>query len=445
MLCGGSVAMSVLPLRSLDMLAPEPRDPEQRYWDPENQTMDPEQRRALQDDRLRKMIRSVFETPVPLFERKLRDAGISGPDDIKGVDDIASIPLTLKQDLRDSEAARPPFGDYRFTPPERCVRLGSSTGTTGTPTLSLWTQHDIWIEYESAARNWWRNGWRPGQIVTHAHPAYLYGGGVMLSGSLEYFGMLNIWVPPPDTDELAEQGIKMWQRVRPDVSMVAFSFGRFQEVAAKMDVELALPPFTMGGGGGRGLPMMTAGLECYAYVGGPCGESPGGHVHEDWAILQAVDPSTGREVADGDWGDLVVTTLDRDNGLLRYDLEEACSVVREPCPCGETTIRAFWGGRFKDLIPSQGRRFFVHELEAALRSVKAVAKPSLEYQLVKPKDDAAPLKVRVEMGAGDPDPAVGAACVAAIEEQLGLTAEVDVLARETLPRSGYKATRMVDE
>src|SRR5207302_2863331 len=159
--------------------------------------------------------------------------------------------------------------------------------------------------------------------------------------------MLNVWAPPPDTDELAEQGIRMWQRVGPDVSMVAFSLGRYQEVAAKMGIELPLPAFSVGGGGGRGLPLMTAGLECYAYVGGPCSQSPGAHVHEDWAVVQAVDPATGRDVPDGQWGDLVVTTLDRDNGLLRYDLEEACMVVGEPCPCGETTIRAFWGGRFK--------------------------------------------------------------------------------------------------
>ena len=79
--------------------------------------------------------------------------------------------------------------------------------------------------------------------------------------------------------------------------------------------------------------------------------------HEDWAVVQAVDPATGEEVPDGEWGDLVVTTLDRDNGLLRYDLEEACAIMREPCPCGETTIRGLWGGRFKDLIAVQGKRF----------------------------------------------------------------------------------------
>ena len=426
------------------MFAPEPRDPQQKFWDPERQTMSRDELRALQDERLRVMVRKIFETPVPLFARKLVAAGISGPDDVTGVGDLARMPLVVKQDLRDSEATQPPFGDYRFTPASACVRLGQSSGTTGTPTLSLFTRHDIWLEYESASRNWWRNGWRPGQVVTHAHPAYLYGGGVMLSGSLEYFGAMNVWVAPPDTDELAEQGLKMWQRVRPDVSMVAFSLGRFHEVAAKLGMEVALPPFKFGGGGGKGLPLMTAGLECYSYLGGPCGESPGGHVHEDWAVAQAVDPATGAEVPDGEWGNLVVTTLDRDNGLLRYDLEEAAMLVRDPCPCGETTMRGFWGGRFKDLLLAQGKRFFVADVESALRGVDAVAKPSLEYQVVKPQGDAS-LRVRVEM-AGDGDRALAAGrCVEAIRESIGVDAVVDVVDRDTFPRSGYKATRLVDD
>ena len=91
-------------------------------------------------------------------------------------------------------------------------------------------------------------------------------------------------------------------------------------------------------------------------------------------MVQAVDPATGEEVADGEWGDLVVTTLDRDNGLLRYDLEEACAMLREPCPCGETSIRALWGGRFKDLIAVQGTRFQASEIETALRGVPDVTR-----------------------------------------------------------------------
>ena len=439
-----------MPTYDPTFLGPAPRDPDQRFWDPELQTMPREQLRTLQLDRLRALVGRVLDGAAPLFGRKLRDAGVGSPLDLRDVDDVNAIPTTVKQELRDSEAEHPPFGDYRFTPREDCVRLGSSTGTTGTPTLTLWTRHDIWLEYESASRVWWRNGWRPGQIVTHAHPAYLYGGGVMLSGCLEYFGMLNLWVAPPDTDELAEQGIQMWQRVHPDVSMVAFSYGRFVEVAAQLGVDLAtdagLPTFTLRGFGKKGLPIMTCGVEAYAYVGGPCGEGEGGHVHEDWAIVQAIDPSTGRDKPSGEWGNLVVTTLDRDNALVRYDLEEAACFIEEPCACGETTKRGFWGGRFKDLLASQGKHFQVNEIEGALRTVGAVTTPTLEWQVVKPRDDDAPLVVRVELGAEGGDVAIVAAeCVAAIGAEIGVRADVAVVDRGSLERRGYKQVRLVDE
>jgi phenylacetate-CoA ligase len=189
--------------------------------------------------------------------------------------------------------------------------------------------------------------------------------------------------------------------------------------------------------------MMTAGLECYAYAGGPCGVEPGGHIHEDWAIVQALDPKTGRDVPDGEWGNLVVTTLDRDNGLLRYDLEEAITLVREPCSCGETTIRGFWGGRFKDFLDCQGTYFQVGEIERALRTVDEVTKPTLEYVVVKPTDPAAPLRLRVELLEGDTELARGR-CVAAIREAVGVEAEVEIVERESLARSGYKTTRLVD-
>jgi len=410
------------------------------------QTLAPERRRALQDERVRWLVRRCLEAPAPLFARKLRDAGVEGADDVKGVEDLQHVPLTRKQDLRESEAQHPPIGDYRFTRLRDCVRVGQSTGTTGTPTTMMWTRHDLWVEYESAARWFWRSGHRPGMLATHAHPAYLYGGGAMLSGAYEYFGLTNLWVPPPDTDELAEQGIRAWMKFQPDVPFVGFSLGRFYEVIHKLeldpvkDVGLRFPSM----GGGRGMPLMTAGLECYAYLSsGVCGESPGGHVNDDWAIVQAVDPETGREVPDGEWGDLVVTTLGRDNGMLRYDLEEACALVREPCPCGETSVRGFWGGRFKDLLTAQGRRFQAAEIEKALRTVKSVTKPSLEWVVVRPRDEDAPLAVRVELAEGD---AVEAAsrCRAALREALGVDAEVEIVGRETLPRSGYKTTRVVD-
>src|SRR5580704_10617856 len=406
--------------------------------------------RMLQNERLGTLMRKVFDTPVPLFKDKLTAAGIGAPEDVKTVDDLRHVPLLVKQDLRDSESEHPPFGQYRFTDPRAAVRVGTSTGTTGIPTISLWTRRDIWIEYESSARTWWRYGYRPGMIATHAHPAYLYGGGPMLSGSYEYFGMLNIWVPPPDTDEAAEQGLRFWTRVKPDIPFMGFSTGRFFEVAAKLGIDpkdaglefKGMPGFGMG----KGMPLMTAGAECYAYVGGACGQLPGAHINEDWGIVQAVDPATGEEVADGEWGDLVVTTLDRDNGLLRYDLEEACAILREPCPCGETSIRGLWGGRFADLLRCQGTRFQLSELEAALRAEELIAQPSLEYQVVRPDDGPTPLAVRVEMATEDPATRhqVAERVAADLKEKLGVVASIEALARDTLPRAGYKAKRVVD-
>jgi phenylacetate-CoA ligase len=440
-----------MPSYGPEVFGPPPRDTAQKYWDPEIQTMDREKMRSLQQKRLGTLLGKVFDNPVPLFRDKLMGAGIKSAADITSVDDLRHVPLTVKQDLRDAEEAAPPWGTYRFTDPRQAVRIGQSTGTTGTPTISIWTRRDLWIEYESSARVWWRYGHRPGMIVTHAHPAYLYGGGPMLSGSYEYFGMLNIWVPPPDTDELAEQGLRFWTRVKPDIPFMGFSTGRFFEVAAKAGIDpkdaglefKGMPGFGMG----KGMPLMTAGAECYAYVGGACGEMPGAHINEDWGIVQAVDPATGAEVADGEWGDLVVTTLDRDNGLLRYDLEEACAILREPCSCGETSIRGLWGGRFKDLIAVQGTRFQANEVQSALQRVGEVNQPTLEWQMVRPTEDARPLVVRVERGtdAGGDDAEIANRCAAAIREALGIDADVTVLARETIPRAGYKAGRVVDE
>src|SRR6476620_8735153 len=112
-----------MPTYDPTMLGPAPRDPQQRFWDPEMQTMPREQLRELQLERLQHLAARVLARKAPLFGRKLNEAGITAPGDLKDVDDINQIPTTVKQELRDSEAHLPPFGDYRFTPREECVRL----------------------------------------------------------------------------------------------------------------------------------------------------------------------------------------------------------------------------------------------------------------------------------------------------------------------------------
>src|SRR5947208_10813661 len=115
-----------MPTSGPERLGPDPRPLDQKFWDPEMQTMSRDERRALQDERFRDVVRRVFERPVPLFRAKLEEAGVSGPDDIKSIDDLVRIPATVKDDLRTSEAENPPAGDYRFTDLRDCIRLGTS-------------------------------------------------------------------------------------------------------------------------------------------------------------------------------------------------------------------------------------------------------------------------------------------------------------------------------
>ena len=119
------------------MTARPPAD--RRYYDPHIQTMPLERVRALQAERLARQLDRVWATPVPFFRRKLEAAGLRRAD-LRGLDDLAAIPTTVKSELRQSEEEHPPFGDYRGAPASAAVRLGASTGTSGRPTLILWTR-----------------------------------------------------------------------------------------------------------------------------------------------------------------------------------------------------------------------------------------------------------------------------------------------------------------
>ena len=119
-----------MPTYGPEVMGPPAREHDQQHWDPEAQTMDPEQRRELQLARLKDLVAKALDRPTGLFRRKLAEAGVDSADDIAELDDINKIPVTRKQDLRDSEAEHPPLGDYRFTELSDCIRIGQSTGTT---------------------------------------------------------------------------------------------------------------------------------------------------------------------------------------------------------------------------------------------------------------------------------------------------------------------------
>lgn len=409
------------------------------FYRPEVQTLPREQIRALQEELLQRLVRRIFDGPIPFFRDRLVSAGL-GPDDIKSLDDLVRVPRTTKDDLRASEAAHPPLGDYRGAPVSASIRVSTSTGTTGKPTIALFTAQDMAVEYEAGARMFQRQGYRPGQVIAHAHPGGLNGGQALLGGVIENFGCLNVAVGPPMSPADAKRAVELWGELRPDhYEIFGPALHTFNEAAREMGLDPAadlglpapadMPPYRT----------VSAGLECFAFLGSACHVGNGAHVCEDLAIVEAVDPATGSPVPDGARGSLVVTTLTKDNAMLRYDLEDLVRLDRAPCPCGETHLRAFWEGRLKDVVRAGSVDVVPNDVWLVLSKDEQVVAAGLEFQIVRTADTNV-LRVRVEVD-GD----ARARLEEALSAALGCAVHVEQVAPGGLPRPYYKPLRVVDE
>jgi phenylacetate-CoA ligase len=255
--------------------------------------------------------------------------------------------------------------------------------------------------------------------------------------------MLNVPVGPPASKAEAQRAIALWRELKPDhYEMFGPALHTFWETAKEMGLD---PARDLGMSPPADLPpwrTVSAGLECFAFLGSWCDRHDGSHVCEDEAIVEAIDPATGDPVADGERGHLVVTPLTKDNFLLRYDLEDLVRLDRSPCDCGETHLRAFWDGRAKDVVVAGDRRLLPMDALLVLREVEEVSRPAAEYQLVRTADTSA-LRVRVE--ADRPSPELDRRLAGLLEERLGVPVRLELLAAGSLPRPAYKPAPVVDE
>jgi phenylacetate-CoA ligase len=405
---------------------------ERRWWDEQAQTLPRPDLRLLQEERLREAVRRAFEG-APFWRRRLTAAGV-GPDDIKTLDDLPRLPPVRKSDLRASEAERPPLGDYRCVGLAGSVRLATSSGTTGRATFVTWTAADLRLDYELAARAHWRAGLRPGQVVVTAHPGYLNGGAAMTSGAYEHMGILPISVGPPESAEHAERVLRTLEGLPVEHwRLFPAALVRFREAAERIGSTVLLPEPEAGGPAAQ-YDKLSAGQECVSYLGSACAPGRGAHIAEDYAVVEVLDPATGEAVPPGQRGSLVVTSLGRDNPMLRYDLEDVVRIEDGPCPCGETSRRGFYEGRVKDLVPVAGK-------EVLPIDVWWEVAPDAEFVLVR-RPGADRLTVRVEHSGPASRPA---GLADRLSQRCGVPVDVDFLEPGTLHRAGYKAIRVVDE
>ncbi len=420
---------------------------ERRYYDPAIQTMPLEQVERLQADRLGRQLDRVWETPVPFFKRKLEAAGLRRAD-LRGLDALAAIPTTVKDELRRSEEEHPPFGDYRGAPVSAAVRLGASTGTSGRPTLILWTRKDLEVDHAASARGRWRWGLRPGMSLANAHPFGMNAGGWHFSHGVEALGVTNIPSGPPVGEQHVRDVVEVWRRLRPDMyrlfGNVATTYAdaaRAQGLDPARDLNLTIA----GDHPSEQYLMASSGLEALPLLGSACDERDGAHLAEDLAIVEVIDRHTGRRLGHGERGNLVVTVLEKDNFLLRYDLEDVVRLNTTPCSCGETHRRLFYEGRVRDIVAAGDRGVLPIDVALVLYEFPEVSTPSAEYQIVRPKAPSLELHVRCERNAGVDAAALATRIAARFRERLGVTVRLELVERGGLPRFAYKAARVVDQ
>lgn len=402
-----------------------------RWWDEQAQTLPRPELRLLQEERLRDAVRRAHDG-APFWRRRFEQAGV-GPDDVKTLDDLARLPVVRKDDLRASEAEHPPLGDYRCVGLSGSVRLATSSGTTGRPTYVTWTAADLRLDYELAARAHWRAGLRPGQVVVTAHPGYLNGGAAMTTGAYEHMGILPISVGPPESAEHAERVLRTIEALPVDQwRLFPAALARFREAADRIGSPVRLPePDAVGPAAQHD--KLSAGQECVSYLGSACAPGRGAHIAEDYAIVEVLDPATSEPVPDGERGSLVVTSLGRDNPMIRYDLEDVVRVEAALCDCGETSRRGFYEGRVKDLVPVTGRQLLPIDVWWELA-------PDAEFVLVR-RPGADRLTVRVEDGGATS----AADLTTRLEQRCGVPVELELVEPGGLARAGYKSVRVIDE
>ena len=296
------------------------------FFNPEVETMSREEIEKLQLERLQETVRHCMNSPF--YKKRFEEIGLK-PEDIKTLDDIRKIPFTTKQDLRDTY----PFG-IASEPLEKCVRLHSSSGTTGNPTVILHTQRDIEEWANQVARNLWMVGLRPTDVFQNSSGYGMFTGGLGFQYGAERLGMLTVPAAAGNTlrqlkfikdfgttalhaipsyaarlyEVMVEQGIDP----RKDTKLKTLVIGaepHSEEQRRRIENMLGVKAYNS-----FGMSEM-----CGPGVAFECKEQNGLHIWEDYYIVEIVDPETLEPVPEGQIGELVLTTINREAmPLLRY-------------------------------------------------------------------------------------------------------------------------------
>ena len=431
-------------------------NPLQRYYQKDLETMPYEQLRALQSEKLVKQVRHVYDS-VPYYRDLMDKKGVK-PEDIRGVDDLHKLPFLTKGDLRETY----PYG-MLAVPLSDCVRIHSTSGTTGKRVIAYYTQHDIDLWEECCARAITAAGGTNEDIVQVCYGYGLFTGGSGLHGGSHKVGSLTL----PMSSGNTERQIQFMMDLKATILCCTPSYAAYLGESLKERGYKPEDNFLKAGIFGaepwteemRHDIEQTLGIKAYDIYGltetsGPgvafeCEEQHGMHINEDHFIAEIIDPDTGEVLPEGSKGELVFTSLDKEAfPLLRYRTRDICVLSRKKCSCGRTHIRMSKPmGRSDDMLIIRGVNVFPSQIETVLLNEGYAPNYRIEVDRVNNSDT---LDVYVELSPerfSDTVSAVTAqekALAGAIKTMLGINPTVHLVAPKSIARSEGKAVRVID-
>ena len=429
----------------------------QNYYQKEIETMPVEEIKKLQSEKLVKQVKHVYEN-VPYYRDLMDKKGVT-PDDIKGIEDLHKLPFLSKADLRDAY----PYG-LLAKPLKDCVRIHSTSGTTGRRVVAFYTQKDIDLWEDCCARAIVAAGGTDEDVCQVAYGYGLFTGGSGLHGGSHKVGCLTLPMSSGNTDRqiqfmtdlgatiicctpsyaayigetLKEQGYKP-----EDIPLKAGIFGAepwTEEMRQGIEKALGIKAYDIYG---------------LTETSGPgvafeCSEQSGMHINEDHFLAEIIDPETGEVLPEGEKGELVFTSLDKEAfPLLRYRTRDICVLSRKKCSCGRTLIKmAKPMGRTDDMLIIRGVNVFPSQIETVL--LNEGYQPN--YQIIVDRvNNTDTFEVNVEMNADQFTDKVSEllamekSLAEAMKIMLGINPKVHLVAPKSITRSEGKAVRVIDK
>lgn len=427
-----------------------------KYYQPEIECASVEEIRAMQNEKLVKQVKHVYEN-VPYYRDLMDKKGVT-PDDIQSIDDLHKLPFLTKADLRDAY----PYG-LLGTDLKNCVRIQSTSGTTGRRVVAFYTQKDVDLWEECCARAVVAAGGTNEDVCQVAYGYGLFTGGPGLNGGSHKVGCLTL----PMSSGNTERQIQFMRDLHSTILCCTPSYAAYIGETLK-DMGLTPDDIDLKAGIFGAEPWTeemrrdiekSLGIKAYDIYGltetsGPgvsfeCEEQTGMHINEDHFLAEIIDPDTGEVLPEGSKGELVFTSLDKEAfPLLRYRTRDICVLSRKKCSCGRTLIKMSKPmGRSDDMLIIRGVNVFPSQIETVLLKEGYSANYLIEVDRVNNTDT---LDINVELTPeqfSDMVKDIAAkekALASEIKTMLGINPKVHLVAPKTITRSEGKAVRVID-